>query len=206
MDCLQAKKVRLFQNNEPLLIPLPRRCSPLVHIARLFHPGPKGIGGHFPPLFLRLSLQPSAANLQKNHCMSLAGAAFSRWKVAVGWVAFFQGPEKSLGRLTMLRSICCLKSLLLALCLMCTLQRFTKRTPSIPEGPGSSSLTWTLNEDAIKIPKCPLPLWIESVSKLLIELQLREGRGPCLPGSLLVSLHSASLTGRSVHLQCLRVT
>ena len=206
MDCLQAKKARLFQNNEPLLIPLPCRCSPLDHIARLFHPGPKGIGGHFPPLFLLLSLQPSAASLQKNHCMSLAGAAFSRWKVAVGWVAFFQGTEKSLGRLTILRSICCLRSLILALSFLYALQRFTKSTRNIPEGPGSTSLTLTLNEDAIKIPKYPLaPL--NRISKWTADrAPAQRGQGPCLPCSLLASPHSASLAGRSVHLWCLRVT
>ena len=156
MDCLQAKKACLFQNNEPLLMPLPHRCSPLVHIARLFHPGPKGIGGHFPPLFLLLSLQPSAASLQENHRMCLAGTASSRWKVAVGWVTFSEGSEKSLGRLMILRSICCLKSLLLTLRFLYVLQKFTKRTWNIPEGPGSTSLMLTLNEDVIKIPKYPL--------------------------------------------------
>lgn len=92
--------------------------------------------------------------------------------------------KRAFGRLTMLRSICCLKSLLLALCLLCTLQRFTNRTRSIPEGPGSSSLTWTLGmKMAIKIPvpACPLDRVIGETAD---RAPAWEGQGPCLPGSL----------------------
>lgn len=96
----------LFQNSGEWLITTPLGCFPLAPVVRLSHLEPKGVWVIFLPSFFFLSLELSAASLEKHHLLSLEGVTFSHWNVLVGWMSPFEGGEKSFGRLIIPKNIC----------------------------------------------------------------------------------------------------
>lgn len=127
MDCLQAKKARLFQNNEPCLFLFPADAPLLVYIARLFHPGPKELGVTFPFLFLAIFTAISSKP-PENHCIVFS-QALPFTKKSCGWLGGFLSRHRK----EPWKADEMLKHLLpgvFFLPALCTL-RFTNRTRSI---------------------------------------------------------------------------